>query len=142
MPSLSAASLGVILAVDIAQTGVDLLELHQRTQTILTRLRMAANLQSDGDSCSLLSAVRLLCYNPELLGKQGIEVRSCIPHQLPHHDSALLEKLEKYTTTWAASKLVHRSSSRTPTPPRALIVAALPDRVRSANAVHHHPATD
>ncbi|KAF1787962.1 hypothetical protein GQ600_16854 [Phytophthora cactorum] len=40
MPSLSAASLGVILAVDIAQTGVDLLELHQRTQNILTRLRM------------------------------------------------------------------------------------------------------
>ncbi|KAG6955033.1 hypothetical protein JG688_00012076 [Phytophthora aleatoria] len=71
MPSVSTTSLAVILVVDIAQTGVDLLELHQRTQSILARLRTAGNIRGD---CSLLSAVRLLCCNPEILRNQEIDV--------------------------------------------------------------------
>ncbi|KAF4030339.1 hypothetical protein GN244_ATG17831 [Phytophthora infestans] len=137
MPSLSAVSFGIILAVDIAQTAIDLFELFHRTQHIPARLHRAARIRDNVDSFSLLAFARLICFNSKILQNQEIQVRSCIPHQLSHQERTVLAQLERCSAACPPTNLVHHSLNRISTSPQRLV--AIPDHGRSAVAVHPHP---
>jgi hypothetical protein len=93
----SASSLNtmlVFIVTDFAQTITMLLGMHRRTSTVLHRLRQVANAE-DGDD--LLTALCLMCHNPATMKRQfreGVRIRSCLPHQLDPADSSLLCSLE------------------------------------------------
>ncbi|KAK1943424.1 hypothetical protein P3T76_004820 [Phytophthora citrophthora] len=76
MQSLSNTTVVVIMAIDLAQSAVDLRELHQRTKSILNRLHNSGNPDNRFD---ILSAIRSLCCHPELIREQvnrNIQVHS------------------------------------------------------------------
>ncbi|RLN72147.1 hypothetical protein BBJ28_00021931, partial [Nothophytophthora sp. Chile5] len=71
-----------IMAVDFAQTTLELHELHRSTRGILGRLRQV--ICTGSDSGSLLTAVRSLCLNYKILESKGcadIRVASCLPYR-------------------------------------------------------------
>ncbi|GMF12069.1 unnamed protein product [Phytophthora lilii] len=98
--SLSPTTLVVVMLVDIAETAIELRELHLPTIRILQRIHnivgAATKNKSSGD---LLAAARSLCHDPEVqqnLMQGNIQVRSCIRHRLSSECAALLEHLERH----------------------------------------------
>ncbi|GMF21057.1 unnamed protein product [Phytophthora lilii] len=95
----SASSATAVLAItvtDLSQTVFMLYDLHQRTATILPRLRQTVG-SSDLDGGSLLSAIYTLCQDPNMFRKQlraNICVRSSLPHTLTSKNKDLLASLD------------------------------------------------
>ncbi|KAL3667556.1 hypothetical protein V7S43_007110 [Phytophthora oleae] len=85
----------IFIVTDFAQTITVLVEMHRRTATILSRLRQATNTPK---SKNVLSALPSLFHNSSMVEAQfrgGVQVRSCLQHELDREDRQLLRLLER-----------------------------------------------
>ncbi|KAG7387122.1 hypothetical protein PHYPSEUDO_014642 [Phytophthora pseudosyringae] len=115
MQSFSTTSLIVVLVIDFVQTGVELLELHQRTQRILARCREATAVTSAiavGND-TLLQAIRSLCSSGDVFKKQsrtGLRLHSCIAYNYSATVNTLLDDVRKLLSVVESSTVQQRPS--------------------------------
>jgi len=112
--SSSTTTIVVIMTVDFIQSVVDLFELHQRTRGIMTRVGNASGIND------FLGAVRSRCHltdAPQQLKLEGIQVRSCIFHEVSAEGRTLLtsiaaiQKVDSLNSSMMLSRsLVHAIS--------------------------------
>ncbi|POM73995.1 Hypothetical protein PHPALM_9101 [Phytophthora palmivora] len=99
----SATAITAITVTDLSQTTFMLFGLHQRTGTILSRLCQTIDNDLDGDN--LVSALCILCRNPQKFLNQvrnNVHIRSCLPLILIGADNELLDRLESMSTRLAS----------------------------------------
>lgn len=91
----SAVTAVTVVAFDVAQNVVALRGIHMRTSRVWGRHRQMNEPNWRGD---LLTAVRTLIIAPRRLDSQalaGIQLRSCVPHELSDKSSEVLRSLEQ-----------------------------------------------
>eukprot|EP00644_Phytophthora_capsici_P001145 jgi/Phyca11/556294/estExt2_Genewise1Plus.C_PHYCAscaffold_860051 len=90
----SISTVATMMTIDLGQTAFALRGLHDRTDTILERLRQACGIVVDSDS--LLPVVKVLCRNTDKFEQQtrrNVLLYSCLPHKLSQQSRDLLDKL-------------------------------------------------
>ncbi|OWZ02928.1 hypothetical protein PHMEG_00025426 [Phytophthora megakarya] len=148
----SASSIYAIVTItvtDISQTLIMLYGLHCQTIKILPRLfRMATSSQDKNCATDLLTALSVLCRDPDKFGKQtltNVRKRSCFPHQLSAADASLLDVLSTVnqpshlTAVVPFRKNSNIVSLEENSTPRKLCFICTRHR---SNPIHPHPTTE
>ncbi|KAL3667585.1 hypothetical protein V7S43_007139 [Phytophthora oleae] len=90
----SISTVATMMTLDFGQTAFALRGLHDRSDTILERLRQACGIVVDSDS--LLPVIKVLCRNTDKFEQQtrrDVLLYSCLPHKLSQQARDLLDKL-------------------------------------------------
>lgn len=89
----SISTVATMMTIDLGQTAFALRGLHDRTDTILERLRQACGIVVDSDS--LLPVVKVLSDKFEQQTRRNVLLYSCLPHKLSQQSRDLLDKLSR-----------------------------------------------
>ncbi|EGZ17461.1 hypothetical protein PHYSODRAFT_410329, partial [Phytophthora sojae] len=145
MPKLSWTSLIAVLVIHYVQTALELQDLHQRTQSILTRLHAATGVTTNSTKGDLLATLRELCYSSEPLRPQirkHIRVYSSIRQGLSPKGRAFLVKLGSRQQPCSSTTY---TSNTTQVMPRSPALEMIPDReppFESSNIMIPHSEND
>jgi hypothetical protein len=125
MQRFSSTTMAVVMLVDVTEAAVDLYDLHQRTRSILSRLRSYFETSRGG----LLQEVRnLLLQREELqnLRRRDSHVRSCMTHQLSTESRTLLDKMDQGPMNRSSQSASPQQKGRPQRPTRFATVVPLP----------------
>jgi hypothetical protein len=97
MQRLAPTTLAVVMLVDVAESAIELHELHQRTRSILARVRAFSGMVRGGKGDLLQEVRNLLLQSEDLqnLRRQDSHVRSCMAHELSTESRNLLDKMDQ-----------------------------------------------
>ncbi|GMF17158.1 unnamed protein product [Phytophthora fragariaefolia] len=103
MQTLAATTIVAVILVDVADSAIELRQLHQRTKSVLARINELVNPStSDKKVEKFHEVVRSLLLKTKALKdnlQEDWRVRSCITHKLSSRSKSLLDMLDRHLQT-------------------------------------------